>query len=47
MEIGPIPATIAKFEELIIFIETDTKKDELRLQKRQLKNLIDILPMKS
>lgn len=32
VEIGPIPATIAKFEELIIFMEADTKKDGITVE---------------
>lgn len=33
VDIGPIPATIAKLEELIIFIEALTKKDGITVAK--------------
>ena len=38
VEIGPIPATIAKFEELIIFMEVDTRKDGITVEKIAIKN---------
>ena len=38
VEIGPIPATIAKFDELIIFIEADTKKEGITVAKTAIKN---------
>ena len=38
VEIGPIPATIAKFEELIIFMEADTKNDGITVAKIAIKN---------
>ena len=38
VEFGPIPATIAKFEELIIFIEADTKKEGITVAKTAIKN---------
>ena len=37
VEIGPAPATIAKFEELIILIEADTKKDGITVAKTAIK----------
>ena len=38
VEIGPIPATIAKFEELIILMEIDTKNDGITVAKTAIKN---------
>ncbi len=38
VEIGPIPATIAKFEELINFIEVDTKNEGITVAKTAIKN---------
>lgn len=38
VEIGPIPAIIAKFDELIIFIEADTKNDGITVAKMAIKN---------
>lgn len=38
VEIGPMPAIIAKFEELIIFIEADTKNDGITVAKTAIKN---------
>ncbi len=33
VEIGPIPATTAKFDELIIFMDIDTKNDGITVAK--------------
>ena len=38
VEIGPAPAIIAKLEELIIFIERDTKYDGITVAKIAIKN---------
>ncbi len=38
VDIGPIPATIAKFDELIILIEALTKKDGITVAKMAIKN---------
>ena len=38
VEMGPVPATIAKFEELIIFIEADTKKDGITVANMAIRN---------
>ena len=38
VDIGPIPATIAKLEELIIFIEALTKKEGITVAKTAIKN---------
>lgn len=38
VEIGPAPATIAKFEELIILIDNDTKYEGITVAKMAIKN---------
>lgn len=38
VDIGPIPATMAKFEELIIFIEADTKKEGITVANTAIRN---------
>ena len=43
VEIGPTPAIIAKFEELIIFIEADTKNDGVTVVKTAIKTQVYIL----
>ena len=38
VEMGPTPATMAKFDELIIFIDKDTKKEGITVAKTAIKN---------
>jgi len=38
VEIGPIPATTAKLEELIIFIDCDTKNEGITVAKMAIQN---------
>ena len=38
VEIGPTPATIAKFEELIILMDADTRKEGITVAKIAIKN---------
>ena len=38
VDIGPIPAIMAKFEELIILIEAETKNEGITVAKHAIKN---------
>ena len=38
VEIGPTPAIIAKFDELIILIDADTKNEGITVAKTAIKN---------